>query len=113
MLRFIFGGWVLVLFGLQAAVAEQEDCTPGKDLSYLCGLLNAEDLFLARIEAIEEDQETIPSDHDGPETEAMMRSVGAAFREYVHLNRRISEEVLLSVDNISVIWFCTSWSASV
>jgi ATP-dependent Lon protease len=34
------------------------------------------------------------------ETEAMMRNVLAAFNEYVHLNRRIPDEVLLTANNI-------------
>jgi len=57
-------------------------------------LLQADEHFLARVQIQREE----PS--EGPEIEALMRSVGTAFKEYVHLNRRLSEEVLLSVDNI-------------
>ncbi len=35
-----------------------------------------------------------------PSTEALMRNVLAAFNEYVHLNRRIPDEVLLTANNI-------------
>ncbi len=35
-----------------------------------------------------------------PATEAVMRNVLAAFNEYVHLNRRIPDEVLLTANNI-------------
>ena len=43
---------------------------------------------MARVEMIGEEPAA------GPEIEALMRSVSAAFNEYVHLNRRISDEVL-------------------
>jgi ATP-dependent Lon protease len=36
-----------------------------------------------------------------PEAEALMRTVLASFNEYVHLNRRIPDEVLLSANNIT------------
>jgi len=36
-----------------------------------------------------------------PETEALMRSTLTQFTDYVHLNRRISDEVLLTVNNIA------------
>jgi ATP-dependent Lon protease len=57
--------------------------------------LSADDFYLARVEALED------SEDPGSETEALMRSVAGAFNEYVHLNRRISDEVLLTVNNIS------------
>ncbi|MGH7725265.1 MAG: endopeptidase La [Candidatus Eiseniibacteriota bacterium] len=36
-----------------------------------------------------------------PETEALMRNVLGAFNEYVHLNRRIPDEVLMTANNIN------------
>jgi ATP-dependent Lon protease len=57
--------------------------------------LNADDYYMARIEIVPDE----PA--EGTEIEALMRSVAAAFNEYVHLNRRISDEVLLTVNNIS------------
>ncbi len=57
--------------------------------------LGADDFYLARVEALEESSET------GAEIEAVMRAVAGAFNEYVHLNRRISDEVLLTVNNIT------------
>jgi ATP-dependent Lon protease len=36
-----------------------------------------------------------------PEVEALMRNVLAAFNEYVHLNRRIPDEVLMTANNIT------------
>jgi ATP-dependent Lon protease len=36
-----------------------------------------------------------------PEVEAQMRNVLAAFNEYVHLNRRIPDEVLMTANNIT------------
>jgi ATP-dependent Lon protease len=50
---------------------------------------------MVRVEAIEDEQA------DSPEIEALMRSVATGFNEYVPLNRRISDEVLLTVNNIS------------
>ncbi len=38
---------------------------------------------------------------DGAETEALMRHVLALFNDYVHLNRRIPDEVLTTANNIS------------
>jgi len=57
--------------------------------------LSAEDYYMARVEILPDE----PA--EGPEIEALMRSVAAAFNEYVHLNRRISDEVLLTVNNLS------------
>jgi ATP-dependent Lon protease len=57
--------------------------------------LSADDYVLARVEMLGEE----PA--QGPEIEALMRSVAAAFNEYVHLNRRISDEVLLTVNNLN------------
>jgi len=58
-------------------------------------LLSADDYFLARVEVLPDASEV------GSEIEALVRSVAGAFGEYVHLNRRISDEVLLTVNNIS------------
>jgi ATP-dependent Lon protease len=58
--------------------------------------LNADDYYLARIELLPDE-----SSGEGTELEALMRSVAAGFNEYVHLNRRISDEVLLTVNNLS------------
>ncbi len=57
--------------------------------------LSADDFYMARVETLEDAEEA------DSETEAMMRSVAGAFNEYVHLNRRVSDEVLLTVNNIS------------
>ena len=57
--------------------------------------LGADDYYLARVEVLEEPSEA------GAEIEAVMRAVAGAFNEYVHLNRRISDEVLLTVNNIT------------
>jgi len=57
--------------------------------------LTADDFTMARVEILAD------ADDRGPESEAMTRSVAGAFNEYVHLNRRISDEVLLTVNNIS------------
>jgi ATP-dependent Lon protease len=57
--------------------------------------LSADEYYLARIELLPEE----PA--DGPQIEALMRSVATAFNEYVHLNRRVSDEVLLTVNNLS------------
>jgi ATP-dependent Lon protease len=57
--------------------------------------LSADDYVMARVEMIGEEPAA------GPEIEALMRSVSAAFNEYVHLNRRISDEVLLTVNNLT------------
>ena len=57
--------------------------------------LSADDFYMARVEVLPD------ADTSGPEAEAMMRTVAGAFNEYVHLNRRISDEVLLTVNNIS------------
>ena len=57
--------------------------------------LNADDYYLARVETLEE--ELVES----TELEALMRSVAGSFNEYVHLNRRVSDEVLLTVNNIT------------
>jgi ATP-dependent Lon protease len=44
----------------------------------------------------------LPEDKpEGPEIEALMRHVLALFNEYVHLNRRIPDEVLTSAGNIT------------
>jgi ATP-dependent Lon protease len=58
-------------------------------------LITTDELFLARIELLED------TPAEGPELEALVRSVGASFKEYVHLNRRLSDEVLLNVENIT------------
>jgi ATP-dependent Lon protease len=57
--------------------------------------LGADDFYMARVEILEEPSEA------GAEIEAVMRAVAGAFNEYVHLNRRISDEVLLTVNNIT------------
>ncbi len=57
--------------------------------------LNADDYYLARVGILEEEPE------EGTHLEALMRAVAGAFNEYVHLNRRISDEVLLTVNNIT------------
>ncbi len=57
--------------------------------------LNADDYYLARVGILEEEPE------EGAHLEALMRAVAGAFNEYVHLNRRISDEVLLTVNNIT------------
>jgi ATP-dependent Lon protease len=58
--------------------------------------LNADDYYLARIELLPDE-----ASGEGTELEALMRSVATGFNEYVHLNRRISDEVLLTVNNLS------------
>jgi ATP-dependent Lon protease len=58
-------------------------------------LYKTEDSYRARIEPIPE--RTVAS----PEMEALMRSVIASFTDYVHLSRKIPEEVLASANNIS------------
>jgi ATP-dependent Lon protease len=58
-------------------------------------LYKTEDSYRARIEPIPE--RTVAS----PEMEALMRSVLASFTEYVHLSRKVPEEVLASANNIS------------
>ncbi len=57
--------------------------------------LSADDYYLARVEVLEEEFE------EGSEIEALTRAASAAFNEYVHLNRRVSDEVLLTVNNIT------------
>jgi len=57
--------------------------------------LNADDYYLARVETLEEDLD------ESTELEALVRSVAGSFNEYVHLNRRVSDEVLLTVNNIT------------
>ena len=58
-------------------------------------LYKTDDSYRARIEPIPE--RTVAS----PEMEALMRSVLASFTEYVHLSRKIPEEVLASANNIT------------
>ncbi len=57
--------------------------------------LSADDYYLARVGILEEEPV------ESPHLEALMRAVAGAFNEYVHLNRRISDEVLLTVNNIT------------
>jgi ATP-dependent Lon protease len=57
--------------------------------------LSADDYYLARVGILEEEPE------EGAHLEALTRAVAGAFNEYVHLNRRISDEVLLTVNNIT------------
>jgi len=57
--------------------------------------LSADDFYLARVGILEEEPE------EGAHLEALTRAVAGAFNEYVHLNRRISDEVLLTVNNIT------------
>jgi ATP-dependent Lon protease len=58
-------------------------------------LYKTEDSYRARIEPIPERSAA------SPEMEALMRSVLASFTEYVHLSRKIPEEVLASANNIT------------
>ena len=53
------------------------------------------DAYTCQIELVPEN-EPAP-----PEVEAQMRNVLAAFNEYVHLNRRIPDEVLMTANNIT------------
>jgi ATP-dependent Lon protease len=53
------------------------------------------DYYTVRVAILEEAPVT------GPEVEALMRHVVAQFNDYVHLNRRIPDEVLTSAANIS------------
>ncbi|MEP7029274.1 MAG: LON peptidase substrate-binding domain-containing protein, partial [Candidatus Eisenbacteria bacterium] len=53
------------------------------------------DAYTCQIELVPEN-EAAP-----PEVEAQMRNVLAAFNEYVHLNRRIPDEVLMTANNIT------------
>ena len=55
----------------------------------------SQDYYEAKVELLEENPV------DDQEVEAMMRSVMSLFEEYVHLNRRISDEILLSVSNLT------------
>jgi ATP-dependent Lon protease len=57
--------------------------------------LGADDFFMAKLQLVPD--ESLRS----AELEALMRSVLANFNEYVHLNRRISDEVLLTANNIT------------
>ena len=52
------------------------------------------DHFEARIELMQEEI------GEGPEIQAIMRRVTALFKDYVHLNRNIPDEVLLALENI-------------
>ncbi len=58
-------------------------------------LYRTEDTYRARIEPISERVD------QSPEMEALMRSVLSTFNEYVHLSRKIPEEVLTSANNIA------------
>jgi ATP-dependent Lon protease len=58
-------------------------------------LVWASDTFTARLRLLEE----VPA--PGSQTEAQVRHVLALFNDYVHLNRRIPDEVLLTVNNIT------------
>jgi ATP-dependent Lon protease len=58
-------------------------------------LYRTEDSYRARIEPLPERTGA------SPEMEALMRSVLASFTEYVHLSRKIPDEVLVSANNIS------------
>jgi ATP-dependent Lon protease len=58
-------------------------------------LYRTEDSYRARIEPLPERTGA------SPEMEALMRSVVASFTEYVHLSRKIPDEVLVSANNIS------------
>src|SRR5204863_4339443 len=53
------------------------------------------DYYTVKLQPIAEDQPA------GPEAEALMRHVLALFGDYVHLNRRIPDEVLLTANNIT------------
>ncbi len=57
--------------------------------------LSSEDFFLVKLELAPDESP------DTNELEALMRSVLASFNEYVHLNRRISDDVLLTANNIT------------
>lgn len=57
--------------------------------------LAAEDFLLAKLQLLPDEGAR------STEMEALMRSVLAGFNEYVHLNRRISDEVLLTANNIT------------
>jgi ATP-dependent Lon protease len=52
------------------------------------------DHFEARIDVLQEENA------QGPEIKALMRRVGSLFRDYVHLNRNIPDEVLLALENL-------------
>jgi len=52
------------------------------------------DHFEARVDVIQEDNV------QGPEIKALMRRVGTLFKDYVHLNRNIPDEVLLALENL-------------
>ena len=53
------------------------------------------DYYTVKVAALDE------APGDGAETEALMRHVLALFNDYVHLNRRIPDEVLTTANNIS------------
>ena len=53
------------------------------------------DYYTVRVEVLEEDH------HRGAEVEAQMRHVLSLFNDYVHLNRRIPDEVLMTANNIT------------
>jgi ATP-dependent Lon protease len=53
------------------------------------------DYYVVRVAPLAEDAAR------GPEVEALMRNVLSLFNDYVHLNRRIPDEVLMTANNIS------------
>ena len=53
------------------------------------------DYYLVKVAPLAEDTTR------GPEVEALMRNVLSQFNDYVHLNRRIPDEVLVSANNIT------------
>ena len=56
--------------------------------------LSVEDHFQARIEVLDEGEES------SPKIKAKIRRVGILFKEYVRLNRHVPDEILLSIENV-------------
>ena len=67
----------------------------GKRRARIEGFEQADDYFLVRVEPLDE------SASKGVEVEALMRTVGAAFENYVKLNKKVPPEMVSTVQSIS------------